>query len=97
MVNILVLYFTYRERWREVRSLVEVHTPGQTAGQFDFLLASSIICMCMLALHSTYSGGVVNGIRHGYGVYYSPVTRTTYSGQWVNGKREGKVMVDIWR
>ncbi|CAI8024614.1 Radial spoke head 10 homolog B [Geodia barretti] len=39
---------------------------------------------------STYSGGVVNGIRHGYGVYYSPVTRTTYSGHWVNGKREGK-------
>ncbi|CAI8024613.1 Radial spoke head 10 homolog B [Geodia barretti] len=43
---------------------------------------------------STYSGGVVNGIRHGYGVYYSPVTRTTYSGHWVNGKREGKVMVN---
>ena len=88
------MYFTYRERWREVRSLVEVRTPGRTGGQLEFVLQSSVIRMCTHLPSSTYSGGVVNGIRHGYGVYYSPVTRTTYSGHWVNGKREGKVMVN---
>ena len=44
---------------------------------------------------STYTGGVVNGIRNGNGTCYSGNSNSVpfYSGSWIDGKRNGKVSV----
>ena len=48
-------------------------------------------CTCAQYTYSTYTGDVVNGMRHGSGTYHSTATNTTYTGEWVDGKREGIV------
>jgi len=39
---------------------------------------------------STYEGELVNGKRHGEGIYVAPGGIPTYEGQWCMGKRNGK-------
>ena len=39
---------------------------------------------------STYTGQVMNGLRHGQGTYSCAVTGSTYVGEWVGGRREGR-------
>lgn len=40
---------------------------------------------------STYEGEVVNGIRHGFGMFKSSTQPVSYIGHWCHGKRHGKV------
>ena len=52
------------------------------------------VCQAILALiHSSYSGDVCNGLRHGVGTYIDKNGVLTYTGEWVNGKRQGKVTI----
>ncbi len=40
--------------------------------------------------HSYYEGQVVNGLRHGKGVYTNSKEGVVYEGEWKNGLRHGK-------
>lgn len=37
-----------------------------------------------------YEGGVVNGYRHGKGIYKNPTLNISYTGEWKNGLKNGK-------
>ena len=45
---------------------------------------------------SVYKGGVVRGIRHGYGEFYCSACPSVYSGPWHHGKRLGKVALYLY-
>ena len=40
---------------------------------------------------STYEGEVVNGVRHGFGMFKCSTQPVSYIGHWCHGKRHGKV------
>uniref|UniRef100_A0A8C7ZB80 Uncharacterized protein n=1 Tax=Oryzias sinensis TaxID=183150 RepID=A0A8C7ZB80_9TELE len=39
---------------------------------------------------STYSGGIVDGVRHGFGTHTCAKTGVSYTGEWSQGKRHGE-------
>ena len=39
---------------------------------------------------SFYEGEVLNGVRHGVGLFKTLTSRVSYSGQWAHGKRHGR-------
>lgn len=43
--------------------------------------------------NSFYEGEILDGIRHGVGVFKSIKYNMSYSGQWMNGKRHGKAIM----
>lgn len=53
---------------------------------FSVLFKYIILCST-----SYYEGDVLDGLRHGHGVYHSAGGQVSYTGIWDGGKRHGKV------